>query len=188
VFPRFAFFTSLTIVCFGLTAILLFGCTSAEQQRKDREVLLENFVSKVALHLLDRNPSTMEQSVRLLMKEELSEQTCSRLQDQHLIPESPLDIMKVVYAAQKTHQTNVVKVESVKATGPIEKDIVPFRVSGKDITKTPGKPDQTKGFAFNIAVKLTDEMSGYPKVVDVEELPTGKTALKPRLLKLRRRA
>jgi hypothetical protein len=96
--------------------------------------------------------------------------------------------MKVVYAAQKTHQTNVVKVESVKATGPIEKDIVPFRVSGKDITKTPGKPDQTKGFAFNIAVKLTDEMSGYPKVVDVEELPTGKTALKPRLLKLRRRA
>ena len=167
------------IVAISCSAILISGCESAQQRLKEREAVLENFAAKVAMHLMDRNPSTMESSVRTLMKEELNEDACSKLQDEHLLPQSPLDIMKVIYDTKKTGQSNLVKVGTVKPLAPIGKDVVPFRVSGKEITKTPGKPDENKNFTFTIAIKLTDDMDGFPRVIDVKELPADKAISKP---------
>lgn len=162
--------TSLFLLCSGLTS-----CTSKEQALKERTATLEKFASAVTENIFDRNPVTIKQSMNTLTREQLSEKALNKLQSAREIPETELDVLKIIDDNQNQHRTNKVKVESVSPLGPVEKDPVSLKVSGRDTPIVNGKNGADKPFSIVVTCQLSDEMGGYPRVVDV----TGLTSTKP---------
>src|SRR3990167_9106537 len=148
----------------------LSACSSPEQKRKERLQILEKFVTQVATHIFDRNPTTIRESMSHLFREELTEPVIQKLQKEGKLPKTELGIVKILTEAEEKHTTNQVTVASTKALGQIEMDVVPFEVKGKVITKTKGKPDQFKTFSLKITCKLNEQTGGWPQVVDISGL------------------
>lgn len=159
--------------------MLLCACESAEQKKKDRQQLLEKFSTGVVKHLLDHNPDTIRESITHLQREELPEQTFEKLQKEGVLPVTELGVLKIIDEAQDRHTTNTVVVKSIKPLGPVERDLVPFEVTGEDIQKAQGKPDESRPFKCTITCKLNEQTGDWPQAIDVSGLaPNTKPAAK----------
>lgn len=160
-----------------LVIIGLVSCTSPEAEKRKREQLLAKFCTGVAKHILDRNPVTVRESMTHLFREELTEPVIEKLQKEGSLPKTELGIVKIITEAEEQRTTNTVTVNGIKPLGPVEKDIVPFQVTGKVTTKTEGKSDQDKPFSIKIVCKLNEQTGGWPQVVDLSGLtPQAKPA------------
>lgn len=177
----------LCLCVFGLA-----GCKSPEQKLKERQEFLQTFVTGVVKHLLDRNPDTIRESITHLHREELPEPVWEKLQAQGLLPQTELGVLKIINEAQDNHTTNEINVQEVKPLGPVDKDVVPFQVTGVQTDKQTGKPDQQKPFSCTVSCKLNDQTGGWPQVVEITGLapqakPQPKQDVKPKGKKKRRR-
>lgn len=162
----------LVLVMIGLVA-----CSSPEAEKKKREQLLVQFCTGVAKHILDRNPETVRESMTHLFREELTDPVIEKLQKEGSLPKTELGVLKIITEAEENHTTNEVTVNGVKALGPVEKDFVPFEVTGQVVTKTEKKPDQSKPFSMKITCKLNEQTGGWPQVTELTGLaPQAKPA------------
>lgn len=153
---------ALTLCISTLTA-----CTTPQEEARKREHLMSDFVTGVTKHLLDRNPETVKESMNILTRNELTEATVEKLQSEHMIPETDISVLKLIDEAQKKHTSNEVVVAVARAISPADKDSVQYRVTGREILKTTGKPDDFRTFQYTITCYLTPEMGGYPRITDV---------------------
>lgn len=161
-------------VCAALLVPLLTACTSKEQKAKQREQALTDFATTVVQHMYDRNPATIKDSMSVLLHSELTEATKIKLQASKDLPETEIDILKIIDENQRKHQSNKVEVDIVRPLGPIEKDAVPMKVTGKDIVLIDGKQQDDKVISVVVTCDLTDEMGGYPRATDVQVLGPAK--------------
>lgn len=171
-----AYFIPLLSMVLLLIAVSLAACTSKEQQLKDRQTNLEKFVTSLTKNVFDRNPVTIKESMGQLMRLQLSEAARNKLQAAGEIPDTELDVLKIIDENQTKHLSNKVEVDSVQATGPIDKNQIPFKVAGKNIVLLNGQPADSKPFNLTVVCELTPEMGGYPRCIEVVGLPGGKTA------------
>jgi hypothetical protein len=165
--PRFI--TTRVIATLALTAALgLSACgLSPEAMKKDRTEKLEKFASTVVEHILDKNPETLKMSITTFMRDEVNDSERDKLQTAKIIPDSPIDVERMMQENQAAGRSNVVSITSVKALTPIEKDSVKFEVVGNEVTKLKGKVTDTKPFRYELTVLLNSEMSGYPRLTDM---------------------
>lgn len=172
---RVGAFLLLVLVVFGIVS-----CSNPEAEKRKREQLLGQYCTGVAKHVLDRNPITVRESMTHLFREELQEPVIEKLQKEGSLPKTELGVLKIITEAEERHTTNEVQVGAVKPLGPVEKDIVPFQVTGNVVTKTEGKPDQSKPFSMKIVCKLNEQTGGWPQVVELTGLaPEAKPAPAP---------
>jgi hypothetical protein len=157
-----------------LIAVSLAGCTSKEQALKEREASLEKFVTSLTQNIFDRNPQTIKESMGELMRLQLSEKARDKLQAAGEIPDTELDVLKIIDENQNNHHSNKVQVDLVRPLGPVDKNQVPFKVTGKNISLINGKPGDDKVFSITVVCELTPEMGGYPRAVEVTGLPSAK--------------
>jgi hypothetical protein len=148
----------------------LAGCESPEQQAKERTETMQKMAVQVTKHLLDRNPVTISESTNFLRGQELTDECIAKLSKLEVIPNAGLDVVKEKSLAEDEKRMNVVEVTSATASVPIDKTTTPFKVSGKNIIKVQGKPDKVIPFSLTMTLKLTPEMQGYPRVIDVNGL------------------
>ncbi len=169
---RIGAFLLLVLVVVGLVS-----CSNPEAEKRKREQLLVKFCTGVAKHILDRNPVSVRESMTHLFREELTDPVIEKLQKEGSLPKTELGVLKIITEAEEQHTTNEVNVTGVKAIGDVEKDFVPFQVTGKVVTKTDGKPDQTKPFSMKIVCKLNEQTGGWPQVTELSGLaPQAKPA------------
>lgn len=160
-----------SFLCLVLSfSLLAGGCKSPEQLKAERAEKLKTFASQVSKRLLDRNPATLRESVNILRAQELTEEAITKLEKQEVIPSAGLDVLKEIQIAEDNKTTNVVEVTSVTPLGPIDKDVVPLKVTGRNILKKEGRPDVVQPFSLTVTAKLTEQMAGYPMAVNVEGL------------------
>lgn len=157
----------LLLLASSLICVLLLACSSPEQKRAQRQKTLEKLSTSVAKHLFDRNPDTVRESINRLHREELSEAAFEKLQAGGYLPRTELGILKITTEAEESHQTNVVQVKTVKASGDIDNDLVPMQVDGIVTTKTQGKADISKPFQITVSCLWNAKTSDYPQVTDV---------------------
>jgi hypothetical protein len=157
-------------VCVGLviTAALLGGCAS--HSAADRKATLEKFCASVTQHIFDRNPQTISESLNTLLHEELSDPARQKLEDTHVIPDSPITVLKDKADWTAANKSNRVDVGIVRALTPIEQKDVTFRISGKDWDLVNGKQTDFHAFQFDMVVELTPDMDGMARVLDVQGL------------------
>ena len=153
-------------------SVSLASCASKEQQLKDRQDSLEKFVTSLTKNVFDRNPVTIKESMGQLMRLQLSEAARNKLQASGQIPDTELDVLKIIDENQTKHLSNKVDVDSVHPTGPVEKDEIPFKVVGKTITLLNGQPADSKVFNLTVVCQLTPAMGGYPRCTAIDGLPT----------------
>jgi len=156
--------------CLILTSLLITSCASPQQKAHQRETLLGNFATKVVAHLFDRNPQTYKESVAMLMREELDDQTITKLQNSGKLPEPGLEEEKTVEDAQDQKTSNRIETTSVKPIGSITEAVVPFQVTGTIVSLKDGQKKSEEPFSLEVDCKLTDAMEGYPKVVAIRGL------------------
>lgn len=161
-----------------LVSVSLASCASKEQQLKERQESLEKFVTDLTKNVFDRNPVTIKESMGQLMRLQLSEAARNKLQAEGKIPDTELDVLKIIDDNQTKHISNKVDVESVRATGPVGQNLVPFKVVGKTTTLTNGQPTDSQGFNLTVVCQLTPEMGGYPRCTEIDGLPGGKEPTK----------
>lgn len=183
-------FRALAVLALSFCVLGLSCCESAEQKKKDRQELLEKFCTGVVKHLLDHNPETIRESITHLQREELPQPVFEKLQSEGVLPKTELGVLKIIDEAQDTHSTNEVQVKAIKPLGPVEKDVVPFEVTGVEVGKTQGKPDQIKPFTYTITCKLNEQTGGWPQAIEVTGMapqakPTPKPEEKPKPKKKR---
>ncbi|MBS2005520.1 MAG: hypothetical protein JST01_00675 [Cyanobacteria bacterium SZAS TMP-1] len=151
-----------------LAAVGLSACgLSPEAMKKARSEKLEKFASTVVEHILDKNPETLKVSITTFMRDEVNDSERDKLQQQKIIPDSPIDVERIEQENQAAGRSNAVKITSVKALTPIEKDSVKFEVVGNEVTKLKGKVTDTRPFKYELTVLLNGEMSGYPRLTDL---------------------
>lgn len=153
------------------TATSLSSCS--HNSPADRKVALEKFCTSVTQHMFDRNPLTITESLNTMLHEELSDAARQKLEDTHVIPDSPITVLKDKQEWTTGHKSNRVDVGIVRALTPIEQKDVTFRISGKDWDLVNGKQTDYHPFQFDMVVELTPEMDGLARVLDVQGL--GKT-------------
>lgn len=150
-----------------IATTLLFGCQSPEQQAKERNETMKKFAIQVTKHLLDRDPETISESTTFLRAQELTDDCIAKLAKQEVIPNAGLDILKEKALAEEEKRRNVVEVTSAEPSIPIDKAVTPFKVSGKNTIKIQGKPDKVIPFSLTMHLRLTPEIQGYPRCIDV---------------------
>ncbi len=158
------------VLTLSFCLVVLSCCESPEQKKKERLELFDKFVTGVAMHLLDRNPDTIRESINHLQREELPGPVFERLQNEGVLPMTDLSVLKIIDEAQDHHTTNMVKVVSVKPLGPVERDVVPFQVAGQVIDKQEGKADRVTPFNCKITCRLDESTGGWPQAVEVSGL------------------
>jgi hypothetical protein len=171
-----SYFLPLLSMFLLLIAVSLAGCTSKEQALKEREDTLSKFVTSVSTNVFDRNPATIRESMDQLTRLQLNDKARNKLQADGEIPDTELDVLKIIDDNQNKHISNKVEIESVRAIGPMDKNEVPFKVVGKNTALQNGKPSDSKVFSITVVGLLTPEMGGYPKCTDISGLPGRKTA------------
>jgi hypothetical protein len=154
-----------------LCSTVISGCSNPEQVKRQREETFRKFCTSVAKHMLDRNPDTIKESMTLLFRDELTEPVIEKLQSQGHLPKTELGILKIVSEQEEQKASNVVTVAAIKPAGPIEKDVVPFVVTGQVTEKSEGKPDRTEPYTLKLSCKLNEQTGGYPQVVDATLVP-----------------
>ena len=172
-------FIPLLAMAMLLVSVSLASCASKEQQLKERQESLEKFVTSLTKNVFDRNPVTIKESMGQLMRLQLSEGARNKLQSEGKIPDTELDVLKIIDDNQTKHISNKVDVDSVHPTGPVEQNSIPFKVVGKTTTLTNGQPTDSKVFNLPVICELTPEMGGYPRCTEIDGLPGGKEASKP---------
>lgn len=153
----------LVILAASFALACLSGCGSNPKQRDD---MFKTFVTSVVNHMMDRNPDTMKASMTVLFRDELTEPVIEKLQKQNVLPHTELGILKVVDEEEDEHETGTVRIDSVKALGPVDKPVVPYEITGATILKTSGKPDVVNPFTVKLSCKINEESGGYPQVID----------------------
>ncbi|RTL35258.1 MAG: hypothetical protein EKK48_29275 [Candidatus Melainabacteria bacterium] len=171
------FIPLLSMVLF-LVSISLASCASKEQQLKERQETLEKFVVSLTKNVFDRNPVTIKESMGQLMRLQLSEGARNKLQAEGKIPDTELDVLKIIDDNQNAHITNKVDVDSVHPTGPVDQNLIPFKVVAKTTTLQNGQPTDSKVFNLTVVCQLTPEMGGYPRCTEIDGLPGGKEPAK----------
>jgi len=151
----------------SLLISIISACNSPQAQEKNREELLEKFVSGAVEHMMDRNPETIQQSMTILTRDEMTEKLVERLQNQKLIPETDISVLKIVDESKASHSSNTVTVASVTPVSPIMQPEVRFHVVGSTTDQTNGKPGATHPFDFNATCQLTEAMDGFPRLTDL---------------------
>ncbi len=154
-----------------LVSVSLASCASKEQQLKDRQDSLEKFVTSLTKNVFDRNPVTIKESMGQLMRLQLSEAARNKLQAAGQIPDTELDVLKIIDDNQTKHLSNKVDIDSVHPTGPVDKKEIPFKVVGKTVTLLNGQPADSKVFNLTVVCELTPEMGGYPRCTAIDGLP-----------------
>ncbi len=114
-----------------------------------------------------------------LMRLQLSEKARTKLQAAGEIPDSELDVLKIIDENQNKHQSNKVEVQIARPLGPVENNTVPFKVTGKNISLVNGKENDYKAFSITVTCELTPEMGGYPRAIEVTGLPKAHAAPTP---------
>ena len=154
-----------------LTALLLIStisaCNSPQAQEKHREELLSKFVSGAVEHMMDRNPETIQQSMTILTRDEMTEKLVERLQNQKLLPETDISVLKIVDESKASHKSNTVTIASVTPQSPVMQPEVRFHVLGNTTDQTDGKPGATHPFDFDATCQLTEAMDGFPRLTDL---------------------
>lgn len=164
-----------TLALITIVALALAGCQSKAAEEKHREKVLESFATKVTKHLLDRNPATIHESMTTLTHVELDDKLQDKLENDKVMPETEIDIMKIVSEGEAKKLSNTVVVESATPQGDTDKDVVPIKVVGKDVKLVDGKEAESKDFTYIITCKLTPEMEDFPRAIDF----AGATGAKP---------
>ncbi len=172
-------FIPLLSIALLLVSVSLASCASKEQQLKDRQDSLEKFVTSLTKNVFDRNPVTIKESMGQLMRLQLSEAARNKLQAAGQIPDTELDVLKIIDDSQTKHLSNKVDVDSVHPTGPVDKNEIPFKVVGKTITLLNGQPADSKVFNLTVVCELTPEMGGYPRCTAIDGLPVSHPNEKP---------
>lgn len=162
-------FCLLTVLISATAVGSLTGCSKVDEMEK-RKTLLNDFCTKVAQHLFDHNPETMEGSLNMLLHEELTDKVREKLEDIKVLPDSPITILKEKEEAQKSHLSNKIDVIIVKPLTAVSKNPVAYKVGGKETILFNGKPKNEQMFSFTMVCDLTPEMGDYPRVVDIAGL------------------
>jgi hypothetical protein len=144
----------------------LCSCASSEAQMKEREATMSKFVKTAVQHLLDRNPETIQDSMNELTRNEMTQPLVERLQNDKVLPETDLSILKIKDDALKNHATNQIVLDQVQPLDPLSKPDVRFRVVGKDVAQVDGKPNGEKPFDYIATCRLTDDMDGFPRITE----------------------
>jgi hypothetical protein len=150
------------------------GC-SKEQQLKQREQKLAKFATSVAQHILDRNPDTINESLSILMHQEVETKLIDKLENTNIIPDSPITLLRETEQWKTDHRSNKVQL-SVQPMTPVDKDQVTYKITGTDSTLVNGKKVEDKPVDFSIVCMLTPDMDDFPRVVDVTGLDKSKSA------------
>jgi len=152
----------------SLTALFIIlsdtGCSSPEQQQRERQQLMEKFVSTAIQHMLDRNPETIQESMTLLTRDEMTQPLVDKLVQQKLLPETDLSVLKLKDEAQENHTSNQVVVNSTAPVDAPTQPEVKFKVAGKEITQKAGAQENTRDFEYFVTCKLTPAMDGFPRI------------------------
>jgi hypothetical protein len=133
---------------------------------KEREATMAKFVKGAVQHMLDRNPDTIQESMNELTRNELTQPLVERLQNDKVLPETDLSILKIKDDALKNHATNQVVLDQVQPLDPLTKPDVRFRVVGKDVAQLDGKPNGETPFDYIATCRLTDDMDGFPRITE----------------------
>jgi len=158
----------------------LAGCSkSPEQLKQERLDQLTKFSTTVTKHILDRDPATIQESVNLLLHGEISNDTRVRLQSEKVIPDSSIDVLKLISDAQTFHRVNSIEVTSAKPVSDVSKDIVTMQVIGNETIKVNGKVASVKPFNMQLVCRLTKEMDGYAQLEDVKNFPKTSMLVQP---------
>lgn len=164
----------------SLVILGLFGCSkSPEQVKQERLDQLTKFSTTVTKHILDRDPATIKESVNLLLHGEVGNDTRVRLQSEKVIPDTAIDVLKLISDAETFHRVNSIEVTSAKPVSDITKDIVTMQVIGKETIKVNGKVDSVRPFNMQLVCRLTKEMDGYAQLEDVKNFPKTSMLLPP---------
>lgn len=169
-----------TTLLSSLVMLGLAGCSkSPEQLKQERLDQLTKFSTTVTKHILDRDPSTIQESVNLLLHGEISNDTRVRLQSEKVIPDSSIDVLKLISDAQTFHRVNSIEVTSAKPVSDVSKDIVTMQVIGNETIKVNGKVASVKPFNMQLVCRLTKEMDGYAQLEDVKNFPKTSMLVQP---------
>lgn len=171
-----AYFIPVLSVALLALSVSLASCTSKEQQLKERQQTLETFAKDLTKNVLDRNPETVKESMGQVTRLQLSEKARNKLQANGEIPDTEIDVLKIIDLNQNAHVSNKVEIQSVTALGPTEKNDVPYKVVGKEITLKNNQPTAEKPFTLTLVLEMTPEMGGYPRCIELDGLPSNKTA------------
>lgn len=169
-----------TTLLSSLVMLGLAGCSkSPEQLKQERLDQLTKFSTTVTKHILDRDPATIQESVNLLLHGEISNDTRVRLQSEKVIPDSSIDVLKLISDAQTFHRVNSIEVTSAKPVSDVSKDIVTMQVIGNETIKVNGKVASVKPFNMQLVCRLTKEMDGYAQLEDVKNFPKTSMLVQP---------
>jgi hypothetical protein len=158
---------ALTVSIVFFACGFLCSCASPEAQLKERQANMAKFVKGAVRHMLDRNPDTIQDSMNELTRNELTQPLVERLQNERILPETDLSILKIKDDALKNHATNQVVLNEVQPLDPASKPDVRFRVTGKDVAQIDGKPHGEKPFDYIATCRLTDDMDGFPRITEL---------------------
>jgi hypothetical protein len=158
-------------------ALIVAGCCltscalTPEQKKQQRTEVLTKYCTSVTKHLLDRDPTTIQESVNLLLHQEVSSSARDKLQAQKVLPDSTIDVLRDISDAEVLHRTNSIEVTAVKAITPVDKDTVTFQVTGKETVKVSGKVSEVRPFSMQVTCLLTNDMDIYPLLKDLKGFP-----------------
>ena len=103
------------------------------------------------------------------MHQELDGDLVQKLEGTKIIPDSPITLMRETEQWKTDHRSNKVQVKVAPVT-PVDKDRVTYKITGTDSTLINGKEVDARPVDFSITCNLTNEMDGYPRVVELTGL------------------
>ncbi len=172
--------TLLSILVASAASLSLLACSqSPEQIKAKKEEQLRKFCTQLSKHILDRDPSTIKVSVNEMIHSELTEQARISLQAQKVIPDTAIDVLKLISDSEVSKQVNVVEVTSVKPLGSLEKNDVQVLVTGKEVIKEQGKVVGTQPFSMTMTCRISPEAEGYTQLVDLKGFPASRKMSMP---------
>ncbi|MBX9940886.1 MAG: hypothetical protein K2Y32_16615 [Candidatus Obscuribacterales bacterium] len=172
--------TLLSILVASAASLSLLACSqSPEQIKAKKEEQLRKFCTEVSKHILDRDPSTIQVSVNELIHGELSDQARTSLQAQKVIPDTAIDVLKLISDSEVSKQVNVVEVTAVKPVSSLDKDDVQVLVTGKEVIKEQGKVVGTQPFSMTMTCRISPEAEGFTQLIDLKGFPANRKMSMP---------
>lgn len=170
------FISALGVLLTLSSTVFVGGCaTSPEAMKAKKADQLTKFCTEVAKHLMDRDPTTIKESVNQLMHEEVNADCRDKLQAAKILPDSSIDVLKTISDAEVTKKVNEIVVTSVKPTTALDKDDVTLSVTGTETVKVNGKVTTTRPFALTMTCRMTPEMDGYGQLLQLKGFPPSLT-------------
>jgi hypothetical protein len=151
-----------------LLCLTLSGCSSPEQQKQQRLSTLNTFTKAAVTDLLDRNPSTMSDSMNRVFTYEFSEEARQKLMRRNLLPETGLSVVKIIQDQQSSKTSNSVSVSKIKPLGAITRPVIPVQVISTQTAIRAGKELSKRRLDLNLKIMLPSDPDSNPQVVDVD--------------------